>query len=636
MQVQVLPPLPFCMAKRKPKSVWRYGVEFPIPKPVGDQKELTDAEIDLQAELWFVRYLGKIQNAKGDWCGKGLPFHVKAAKRILWPHLYEHHWTDMITDTWLEKPGRVGCWGPSSSQKSFTFSADGLVLFYARPQGTTGLISSTTRDALARRIWDYVVTLDKKARERFPWLPGSMIESKQMLLADDSSTDGRSFKNGIIGVPTKKGGQWQGLEEFVGTKNEVIFIIADELHFMPIGILDSLANIASNEDHYFAGMGNFSDVTSPLGKLCEPKGGWESFPDSDVSRVFETRWKHGRAIQLVGMDSPNLKYPEGMEPFKGLIGRRYIEDCAENYGRDSDKFNMFASGKIPKACMSRTVITRAMCHKFNATQQVNWGHQKVVRGYMMDVAYSGVGGDRTPGAPFIFGKDVTGRWRFWAGPIILYRGSDDPKVSHCDAIAMALRAECEAHDIPPEHVFFDGTGRSEFVSACARLWSSKIVPLEFGGRATERPSFTGEKWGDEKPEKKGEVKLCCDVFDRFVTELWWAWRECVTSDQMRGLTEEVIEEGSQRRWELVRGAKYSIEPKDSERKGPNDEPVGMKARGLRSPDVSDMIACGIEGARRLGFPLGKTPEAKVRHGNPWLDHMREKQWDDMKEEELAV
>lgn len=541
--------------------------------------------------------------------------------RMAWPDMYWHRWTDLLLEEFLKHPGRTGCFGPSSSQKSFLFSRAALTMFYARPHGTTVLISSTTLDALKRRIWDYVVSSDKSARRIFPWLPGSLIESKLMLLADASDADGRSFKNGVVGVACRKGGQWQGLEEYVGTKNEVVILVADEAHFMPMGFLDSLANLESNDCCYSAIMGNLPDVHNPLGAACEPRGGWDGLPDTEKTRVYETKWKNGRAIQLIGMDSPNLDYPEGQEPFKGLIGRRYIEQMADNYGRESDKFNMFASGKIPRASQNRTVFTKSQAYKFNAKENVTWGHQAVVRGYGLDAAYSGVGGDRTAGAPFIFGQDVEGKWRLWLGPVKIYPGSNDPKKSHAEAIAEELKLECEAHGIPPEHVFYDGTGRSELTIALARAWSSKVVPVEFGGMATERPAFTGEKhlFGDNQ----GERKTCKECYDRFVSELWFAWSYCITSDQMRGLTDEIIEEGCQRKWELVRGAKQCVETKDE-----------MKERGLRSPDLGDMCVVAVEGARRLGFPLGKDSIPSKKKSNGWFNFMRDEEMRKIKEQEL--
>lgn len=587
---------------------------------------LWDARIHpAQIELACIKRLGKWTDPKnGRHCGNGLPFHVLEFMKLAWPKMDFHRWTELIVSEFLKSPGRTATFGPSSSSKSFSFSRASLAMFYARPHGTTVLISSTTLDALKRRIWDYVVSSDKEARQNLPFdLPGSLIESKLMLLADPSTEEGRSYKSGVIGVACRSGGQWKGLQEYVGAKNEVMILVCDEANFMPVGFLDSLANLESNYPCYSAIMGNLPDVHNPLGMAAEPKGGWDSLPDTEVSRVYQTKWQDGRAIQLIGMDSPNLAFPEGQEPYKNLIGRRYIEQCAQNYGRESDKFNMFASGKIPRASMNRTVFTKAQCLKFNASGSVTWGHNPVTRGYCLDAAYSGIGGDRTPGAPFIFGLDNTNRWRFWIGPIKIYPGSSTPKLSHSEAIAIQTKEECDAHGIPPEHVFFDGTGRSELTSAFARLWSAQVVPVEFGGPATERPSFTGERWMDG--EEAGNTKICRDVFDRFVTELGFAVRHCIIADQMRGLTEDVIEEGSQRKWELVRGNKYCIETKDE-----------MKERGLRSPDLYDMLCVGLEGARRLGFPLGKHTPPNKGKGTRWLEGMREQAWENQMKDELKV
>lgn len=490
-----------------------------------------------------------------------------------------------------------------------------LAMFYARPKGTTVLISSTTLDDLQRRIWGYVVELDKEARETYPDLPGHFIESKLMLLADGKDVDGRSKKDGVIGVACRKSGQWEGLQAYVGTKNDVMLLVCDECQFMPVGFLDSLANLESNDPCYAAVMGNLPDVENPLGWACEPKNGWESLPDAEVSRIYETKWVRGRAIQLIGLDSPNLKYPEGQEPYKGLIGRRYIEQCAVNYGRDSTKFHMFASGKVPQAGMHCTVFTKQECIKHDVTSSVLWGHQPLVRGYGLDAAYSGLGGDRTVGFPFIFGKDTSNKWRFWLGPMHIYPGSRDPKVTHAEAIAVECKKHCEAAGIPPEHVFFDGTGRSELTSAFARLWSAEVVPIEFGGPATTRETFTGETWrqNEKKQKSVGALKTCAEVFDRFVTELWFALKWCIVADQMRGMPQEAIDEGCLRKFEIVRGGREAVETKEE-----------MKERGLRSPDICDSVVCCLEGARRLGFPLGKhTTKEKSVNPNRWYDAMRE-------------
>lgn len=953
----------------KHSTILKYGAEWKADAdPLGIEREMISR---------FGRF-----TFRGRTCGEGLAFHVKRFIQLGWPEMQWNRWCDLMADEFC-RGGRLAVFGPSSSWKSYVLSRCAQAMFYAFPgepdveqSGCTCIISSTTLGGLHRRIWDYVVSGHKSIKKRHPWLPGSLIESKTMLLADEKDEEGRSYKNGIIGVACKKGGEWQGLEEYVGIKNRVFILLADECftgdtrvdtprgttpirsirvgdqvynasgvgavkavskrrakqlflitmrngttfkatpnhpfltqkgwvkacdlnrahymlatheamrmvsegiqaqedslsvlrkllrsemvaqstrseisreaqaseaastmqalwtvryghmehvlqpelqcqvdahtdqlwagsvaenssrakssacaetrvergdssaharhesngqraklgqdarhpeshgpqaqgagrkwngadqgrshaaealsrgseqlrgahlpaagkwipnslqgrcgisrietgcgmrwndarsdraessgqeegcfpegswvdsvkvlqpgcsgthsgrgrdyvynlqveghpsysvngflvhncHFMPMGFLDALANLESNGRVFTAMMGNLPNVHNPLGRAAEPKLGWEALPDTEKSRVYETRWFNGRCVQLIGTDSPNLDFPEGEEPFNRMIGREYIRQCEYNYGAGSDKFLMFASGKVPKSSLDRSVFTKSQCLQFNAMEQVVWSHEPVTRGYCMDAAYSGVGGDRTVGAPFIFGKDNTGHMRFWLGPITVYRGSDDIKQrSHAEAIAMQCKQECEAHGIPPDKVFYDGTGRSELTSAFARLWSSSVVPLEFGGAATTRPTFTGETWRQDERKGKpaGELKQCCDVFDRFVSELWFAIRHAIMANQLRGLTPEFIDENSQRRWELVRGSRYSVEPKESGRTDDDGKVVGMKARGLRSPDTGDMLACGLEGARRLGFPLGKhtTPE-KRRDNSGWFRMMK--------------
>jgi len=581
-------------------------------------------------ELGCIARLGNWKDEEGKDCGNGLFHHVYEFQKIAWPSKYWHRWNRDLLLPELCKPGRLAIFGPSSSGKSLEFSMFALTMFYARPKGTpdrpggtTVLISSTTLPSLKRRIWGYVVEMNKEARRNIPGLPGHLIESSQMLLADPSTADGRSYKDGIVGVACRSGGKWQGLEEYVGTKNAVFILGADECSMMAPGFWDSLANLESNDVCFAVALGNLDDIHNPLATAAEPKMGFDSLPDTLKSRVYNTKWFNGRAIQLIGSDSPNLDFPEGKEPYKNLIGRRYIAQCAHNYGVESDRYNVFAMGKIPKSSVHKTVFSKSQCYKFHAFEGVNWGSHALVKGYMLDAAYGGVGGDRTAGGTFTFGRDAQGAWKFMCGVTRVFPGTNTPKLSHSEFIALEVRAACEVEGIEPSHVFYDGTGRSDLTSAFARLWSPNIVPIQFGAPATERPGFFGER--HLHGALQGEPRTCRDSYDRFVTELWFALGACIVSDQMRGLSEEAADEGSQRKWEDARGYKQAVETKDE-----------MRERGLRSPDLCDMIVCGIEGARRLGFPLGESASIKPRlkqHG--WIAQMRSQQQEDFQEDQLA-
>lgn len=504
-----------------------------------------------------------------------------------------------------------------------------LTMFYAHPDGTTAICSSTTLESLEGRIWGYVKEFHKKARAILPWLPGHLIESKQKLLADAKDEESRDHRNGVFGVACRRGGQWRGLEEFVGRKNDVMILCADETSFMEDGFWDAAANLESNLKTWIIALGNLGDLDSPLAKAAEPLLGWESLPDSDVSRIYQTRWYQGKAVQLIGKDSPNFDYPEGQEPFKKLIGREFIKRSEHNYGVDTPLYHMFVSGKIPRGTLERRILKESDCYRNRAFEPPVWGHEKVTWGYMMDAAYSGIGGDRTVGAPFAFGKDNEGKWIFAIMENLkVYRGSQDALMKHEDAIALDCKAECERLNIPPEHVFYDGTGRASLTISFARLWSAKVNPVEFGGPATERPGFAGQKFlFDLKGDKKaGDVMLCRDLYDRFVTELWFALAACIVSGQFRGMREEVIKEGSRRLWN-AKGMKCVAETKDE-----------MRKRTTRSPDLVDCVVTGLEGARRLGFPLGSSGTGVVapRKTTNWIRHVAQGARKDAQEELLVA
>jgi hypothetical protein len=596
-------------------------VKYGLPWTVQQGRSLTDAHAAI--ELAFIRGFGYIEK-KGIQYGLGLRHHILAFQKIAWPWKYWHRWNEDLILPELCKPGRLAIFGPSSTGKSMEPSFFVLTMFYARPKGTTAIVSSTTLDSLDRRIWGYIVEFHRKAKQVLSWLPGHMIESKRMLLADSKDTDGRSFKDGIIGVACKKGNQWQSLAEYIGTKNEVFILDADEAQFLPGGFLDSAGNLESNDISFVFVTGNLNDTTTTLGRAAEPKLGWDSLPDSEKSRSYETRWHEGRAIQLIGKDSPNLDFPEGKEPYRGLIGRRYIEKQTINYGKDTPLYHMFVSGMIPRGTMERRVITRSLAIRSNAMEPVIWGDGEITKLYCLDAAYSSVGGDRTCGVPLAFGQDIRGETvlALLERPKI-YIGSPDKLTSHEDFIALQCKDECERIGVPPERLFYDGTGRSSLTSSLARLWSANIIPLEFGGRASERPNFNGMRFM-EGPNK-GHLKPCKDVFGKFVTELWFAANAAMQAKQLRALTEEIIDEGCKRPWNSIPGGKQDVEPKEDTR-----ERLG------RSPDLFDMFVCGLEGARRLGFPLGRLAElAPKTKSNAWLKHRVGEVRSTYREKELA-
>ena len=194
---------------------------------------------------------------------------------------------------------------------------------------------------------------------------------------------------------------------------------------------------------------------------------------------------------------------------------------------------------------------------------------------------------------------------------LVYTPNDRSVGSVEEQIASQMMAECKRLSIPPEHVFFDGSGRSSFTAAIMRLWSTLVVPVEFGGPATNRPNFIGRRYHEDRnsQQREGDLLPCSEVFGKMVTELWFAFRYLVEADQCRNLDEETVKEAALRLWVLTKGNRMDVEPKKD-----------MKLRLGRSPDRADCLVVGIEGARRLGFPLGQLTSPEKRR-SMWLSRL---------------
>ena len=541
-------------------------------------------------------------------CGMGLAYHVKALAKIALPWFYWHRWNELVLEQLCSDARRITIFGAASSQKTSTASLYAWAIYSALPRGTTVLVSTTTREMLDMRIWGEIKMIWRKARERVPWLPGVLTDSKQTLTTDGKDVEGREFRDGVVGRPVKKGGAWVGLGDFVGIKNDRVIVIADEYHLMPDAIGRSLSNLAANDGCKFIALGNLGDLTTPLGEEAEPEHGWDSIADSNSARVYKTKWFGGKAIQLPGEDSPNLDFPEDQEPYKKLIGRRFLAECEQNYGKGTPLYNMMAGGMIPRGTLELRVLTKQVCMQFNAFDPVTWGSDEVTKLYCADISYTFEHGDKSVGIPLGFCRDTEGKLRIaLLDRPKVFDPTDRAEGTQEDQLAGLVKLECERLGIPPSHFFFDGTGRSSFTAACMRLWSTSVNPVEFGGKATERANFMGRKRQDGTD--KGELFKCSEVFEKFVSELWFALRYAVEADQIRGLTEDIVREASLRLYRIIKGNRMELEPKKD-----------MKVRLGRSPDSTDALVTGLEGARRLGFPLGKLAGDKPRNKelSKWL------------------
>jgi len=389
---------------------------------------------------------------------------------------------------------------------------------------------------------------------------------------------------------------------------------------MKSGYLDALANLNSgNQEGYeFKGVfvGNPLGVGDPLDRIAEPKNGWGTEGEIKKTTVWDNRFENGRTINLVGTDSPNGDYPQD-EPvkFPWMINSRSIESVSNFYGKDSLQYWSQCLGIRKAGLNGRRVFTRNLAVKFKAMEEVAWKNDSQIRIYAVDAAYGEVGGDRCVGGWGSFGRDVNGDMILHMNPHVIIPVKAGTDTSAEDQIAEFVRQDCISLKIPAENVYYDATGRGSLGTAFARIWSPFVNPVEFGGRATNR-QVSAELMIVDPETQKMRPKTCYEHFSKFVTELWFMARYVIESGQMRGLTEEVLEDGSTREWKMVTGNRIEIEAK-----------IDTKERMGRSPDLMDWWVTVVEGARQKGFQLRALAAPQKKGNDDWKDTLRKKAMD---------
>ena len=283
------------MAAQAP-SKYRYGVI----------SSSCPARLELEAIKNCLYYGDHWLDKTGKTAGLTLAEHTRRFAKLAWPSFKWHRWSDMLLEE-ICRNDTVAVWGPASSGKTATMAVVMLAWYWAVSDEFTGLVSTTDLLRLELRIFGEIKKRFKAAKERYPWLAGNLIDSRQRITTDAKDLEGRDFRNGIIGIACKKSsGENQGLADYAGIKNRFVLLAADEVHTMAPGFLQGAHNLkANNNSGRFVAIysGNLVDIETPLGEAAEPDCGWDALPDSEVSRVYKTKSFGGSSVQFVGKDS---------------------------------------------------------------------------------------------------------------------------------------------------------------------------------------------------------------------------------------------------------------------------------------------------------------------------------------------
>lgn len=548
--------------------------------------------------------------------------HYFNAHKLLWPEDKSHRWFRTGMKSLIENSVSAFL-GPASSNKTYLFAVHGLIDFFAFYSNSLGIISSTDLKSLEIKVWGRVKTLFNRARRRHDWLPGFILESKMAITVeetDDDNFEAREMNCGLVCVACVSGGKFVGMGKFQGAKpphsagkfDGILKHYGDEAAVMQPSFLDAYSNWMVNNSgsvKAFKGAmgGNPTDISDPLCIAAEPVGGWDSWIDTGKTQEWTSKWYDAHVVAFDGRDNPNQDEPKDSFPF--LISDGFVELMRKTHGDDSWQFYQQAIGKPSRGMVSNRVITVSFCEQHKAFDDVVWQNEPTIRLAALDPAYGG--GDRCVWMEGEIGVNVEGRdilrvLPFNIIPIQLNSGTDAE-----EQIASWVFNRADSSGINAKNIFWDSFGRGTLGNSFAKFFGSVTpIPVNSGDVASDRPVrfdyFVGKDGSDWSTEGR-RLKLCKEEYSKKVTEMWFAVKEAVHSEQIREMQKEVAYEGQLRIYKTVSRARIEVETKDD-----------MKERVKKSPDLFDTQAILVEGARRLGFKIQRLGiEKVVKQSEPW-------------------
>jgi len=536
-------------------------------------------------------------------CFRNLPIG-HPSKHIFALNCMRMQWGDWLVleangydNYWFKRIVRVACrnrfvWaiGAASSGKSMGFAAYLDTAWKANAWCTSGIVSSTSRDALQQRAWGIMKKMHTLDRYKI----GMRLDYKDaIVLQEDKNDKDRLMENSIIAVALPKGSEGEkAIGEIQGRKNHNVIWLCDELgHMDGNAIQTARGNLAANRSFQFFGCSNKPEEGDPMYQDAEPFGpgfekGWDT-PGLSERTSWPTRL--GVCIYFDGDKSPNLKAPEDEPvPFPMLSTREYRKTLVSMDGiENGPQFWRWWKAFPKKGEINDRVLTVKIIEAFGANDQPIWGpnpDKKTVAGLDLGLKKDG---DPCCSSFAIVGKSIDGQ-------IILAEEEDavalpqnmTSELPYEKQIAQRFIQECENRQCHLVALDISGGGGTMALAireeAKLQGYNIEIIAVDFGGSPSEENYDRGD--GTLVPAK--------ELFDRKVTELWYSYRLAVQNRLIRGfnISSNVCKQFCERRVIQDEKRKFKVEKKED-----------MKKRIKRSPDHADARALCHVAARKAGL-----------------------------------
>lgn len=509
---------------------------------------------------------------------------LECNKRFIW-----HRWAEAIfQDFCSHKYCAVS--GSASAGKSDLLALWAIVNYISDPTHCKIIVMSTTIDGAKQRIWKTLIEYWREIAE-FEKI-GKFLDSRNIIkgLNYDGETFGDS--SGIRLVATDKSKEKDALDKLIGIKAPKtdgvdgrvgsVIVCIDEMTGCSTSVYHAAkTNLASNRNFQLIGIANFNDPFDPFGLLFKPKGGYKLLFEDESIMEFETE-DGGKGRILDAELSPLLL--DDREDCVWMLTRERIMEMEHDYGRNSPYFYRMVKGRPSPKGSEESIYDSAELIRSGAMDTVQWSMEKPQTIAFLDVGFTN-DGDPSIATFCKMGKSTNGVSTLYMTdqvPINIDLKVKDKERSF--QIAKEYQKECQRRQVPAKLAGYDATGAGgPFGDILRTVWSKEVLPVEFGGLASTRPSSTV----NSKPAN--------EMYANRVTELWYSAKGFFRASQIRGIADALAKELCSRRID-------SRTKGEATRKLKIETKRDYKRREGKSPDYADSLLGCLEVARqRLGF-----------------------------------
>lgn len=472
--------------------------------------------------------------------------------------------------------------GPGAAGKTFSSGLFAMAWFLCSPHNSSVTLTSTSKQAMAGRVWAVVSNLYLSAihpdlDEPFDW---HIINSKKELQWPKG--DG---KHNIACFAVEEGELLKSVDRIKGRHTERMLLIIDEANGTPEAIFNVIPNMLKGcKELVVLVFDNAGNMYGNHGRCCEPKAGWSSITVDDseweTKGVPEWNLPPGICRHYDGQKSPNVL--AGRTIYPHIYSFENWQNAAK-FGLDNIHYWGQDRGFWAPEGAAHTVLSGPLIARCDGT-----GFNAIMSGRLTAAFLDpGFGGDNCVLQLADVGELENGKKGCQLRAPIYIRPKVTTEEERDYQIAREVIAHCKGNHVEPRWYGGDATGIGRGVHAIiAGEWSPDIQRVEWGGKASDKPSSQA----DGRPAH--------EVYDNQVTDLWFAVREFMESGQLKGLYQEAVKQGCSREY-TQQGRRFKLMTKPE-----------CKAKLGYSPDEFDAIAGLVEVMRRNGIAAeGKIAQA---------------------------